>query len=84
LTNKYLDQGGHVEDDDPDSTAPVNGSGAVPPSTVRQDRNMQADLIELSRGIAAKEDLIDQLKLSQEKYAVRCMCFLLSSKHLFL
>jgi hypothetical protein len=71
LTDKYLDQGGYVEDDDPDSTAPVNKSEAVPSLPGRQKGNIQADLIELSRGIAAKEDLIDQLKLSQEKYAVR-------------
>jgi hypothetical protein len=71
LTDKYLDQGGYVEDDDPDSTAPVNKSEAVPSLPGPRKGNIQADLIELTRGIAAKEDLIDQLKLSQEKYAVR-------------
>jgi hypothetical protein len=74
LTNKYLDQGGHVEDDDdPDSTAPSveSKSEAVLSSPGKRQWNMQTDLVELSRGIAAKEDLIDQLKLSQEKYAVR-------------
>ena len=42
-----------------------------PPSTSQRERKVQADLAELSRSIAAKENLIDQLKLSQEKYAVR-------------
>jgi hypothetical protein len=49
----------------------VNKSEAVPSSPDRRQGKMQTDLIELSGGIAAKEDLIDQLKLSQEKYAVR-------------
>jgi hypothetical protein len=31
---------------------------------------MEAHLLEISRGIEAKEDLINQLQLSQEKYAV--------------
>jgi hypothetical protein len=71
LTDKYLDQGGYTEDDDPDSSAPVSKSEAVPSLPGPRKGNIQADLIELSKGIAAKEDLIDQLKLSQEKYAVR-------------
>lgn len=34
------------------------------------EEDIRANLIDLSRGIAAKEELIDQLKFSEEKYAV--------------
>jgi len=36
----------------------------------QSQRKLQADLIEISKNIAAKEELIDQLKFSEEKYSV--------------
>jgi kinesin family protein 4/21/27 len=46
--------------------------------------DIRANLIDLSRGIAAKEELIDQLKFSEEKYAVSqrsCSSSSYSSSH---
>ena len=82
LTTKYLEQGGHDEEDDnTDGTVAENDTENLqtPPSPGQKHRYIEADLVELSRGIAAKEDLIDQLKLSQEKYAVSYGCCLRAS-----
>lgn len=57
LTSRYLEESISLNTKETDS------------STSKEQSVLQADLIELSRSIAAKEDLIDQLKLSQEKYA---------------
>lgn len=74
LTQRYLQASGYREDEEDDeaSREGADGGGQEEEEDVDlPDRNFQADLIELSRSIAAKEELIDQLKLSQEKYAVR-------------
>lgn len=47
----------------------INKSASTRPSPTQRERKVQADLAELSRSIEAKESLIEQLKLSQEKYA---------------
>lgn len=78
ITSKYLD--GDVDDDDDDLSSGVQvnqnlsvegelGGNAIEGS-LRQTQQMEAHLLEISRSIEAKEDLINQLQLSQEKYAV--------------
>lgn len=73
ITSKYLD------DDEPEDGSKENTSGslqiaeldhAVIDGSLRQTQKMEAHLLEISRSIEAKEDLINQLQLSQEKYAV--------------
>jgi Kinesin motor domain len=68
LTRKYLS-----EDDEDDETQPRDHSepDVAAGETPLDSSHIRADLVELSRNIAAKEDLIGQLRLSQEKYAVR-------------
>lgn len=80
--NQSLRQQEDAEDQENDELSPQMPD--------RRQRHLQADLVELSRNIAAKEDLIGQLRLSQEKYAVRhaaikfiCTCCLgQSASHL--
>ncbi len=73
ITNKFLD------DDEPmiDTEERENQSFQIEEldheaidGSLRQTQQMEAHLLEISRGIEAKEDLINQLQLSQEKYAV--------------
>lgn len=73
LTRKYLqdhdDEDGEQYIDEPQGDT---GEPDVAASDTTIDtRLIRADLVELSRNIAAKEDLIGQLRLSQEKYSVR-------------
>ena len=74
LTRKYLGEKDDSFDHDDDDGKPRDDENqdkvAVPPP---DQRHLRADLIELSRSIAAKEDLIDQLQMNQEKYAVRAV-----------
>jgi Kinesin motor domain len=80
LTNKYLIQGGSddvVGKPLPSAEVVLLGGKSrlqadrnVAPSDKRRKHQLQMDLMELSKSIAVKEELIDQLKLSQEKYAV--------------
>lgn len=86
LTKKYLE-----DDDDEEALLRSSARESVERDTANEQaddaatvdtRHLRADLVELSRNIAAKEDLIGQLRLSREKYAV-CVrrenrfCFLL-------
>jgi hypothetical protein len=66
LTRKYLADAGYD-----DSGVEDNAGKSRPEVHPKKQENAQVDLIELSRNIAAKEELIDQLRLSQDKYAVR-------------
>ena len=71
LTRKYLREAGHEESGNMGGNE--NGDERLSDDIKRdiQEReNLQADLFDLTRSIEAKEDLIDQLKLSQEKYSV--------------
>lgn len=82
LTKKYLgadhdsdEVETHDGDDERSHNAETPGDGDIgstcsSPTPNKRHRHLQADLVELARNIAAKEDLIDQLRLSQEKYAV--------------
>lgn len=66
ITKKYI-----IDDDGDVGDGPsVVDACDEPKGRPSPKKHLQADLVELSRNIAAKEDLIDQLKLSQEKYAV--------------
>lgn len=78
ITTKYLD--GDVDDDDDlSSGVQINQNLSVEgelgvnsiEGSLRQTQQMEAHLLEISRSIEAKEDLINQLQLSQAKYAVR-------------
>jgi len=74
LTEKYLAKSGHVEDEEEAVAAESADEGQdanVIKDTYQRHRHIKASLDDLSRSIAAKEDLINQLKLSQEKFAVR-------------
>jgi hypothetical protein len=77
IANKYLD------DDEPmaDAEGKPNDSLQIEEmelevidGSLRQTQQMEAHLLEISRSIEAKEDLINQLQLSQEKYAVSFTC----------
>lgn len=81
LTRKYLGDDhdsddvdeSHHRDDDSWSNHHAGDEGAShasnSPEPVQRQRHLQSDLVELARNIAAKQDLIDQLRLSQEKFA---------------
>jgi kinesin family protein 4/21/27 len=73
LTEKFLARAGLYDDaegEDEGDNRKLNEEKVTPNHVDElQERHLQADLIELSKSIAAKEDLIDQLRLSQEKYA---------------
>jgi hypothetical protein len=87
LTQKYLAHSGHVDDeedvddgedeedvshyDEEDGENRSSSSTNVDDLDSKKKQDLQVNLIELSRSIAAKEDLIDQLKFSEEKFAVR-------------
>jgi hypothetical protein len=72
LTRKYLED---EDEDDVDHANEPAGEPSEPDIGASEpgvdSRLIRADLVELSRNIAAKEDLIGQLRLSQEKYSVR-------------
>ena len=71
LTKKYI--AASIDDDRDDSSAVGDASSNhedLSLELTKSQHRQQSDLLELSRNIAAKEELIDQLKLSQEKYAV--------------
>ncbi|GAX18997.1 kinesin family member 4/21/27 [Fistulifera solaris] len=55
-------QGDNIQDDN------LEAGGLTVVDECNED-DIRANLIDLSRGIAAKEELIDQLKFSEEKYA---------------
>lgn len=67
-----------IDDDEPENDGGNHNSDAflslesehVVENDVNSEEDIRANLIDLSRGIAAKEELIDQLKFSEEKYAV--------------
>jgi len=70
LTKKYLgDADDYDEQEQLDSESVNRHADDESPTVERRQRHLQADLVELARNIAAKEDLIDQLQLSQEKYS---------------
>jgi kinesin family protein 4/21/27 len=78
LTEKYLSEHDSYEDksehdearnDEPDEEAAPESSDA----SGQRQRHLEINLNELSRSIAAKEDLIEQLRLSHEKFAVRTL-----------
>lgn len=79
LTKKFLGND-HDSDDEEGGDEHVEA-----PKEEGESSLLRADLVELSRSIAAKEDLIDQLQLSQEKYSVRCftgcVCHFLSATY---
>lgn len=84
LTKKYLGEDHDSDGDgDGDDEHEPDQDASESSALEGRHRHIQADLVELTRSIAAKEDLIDQLRLSQEKYAVRfaaltfyCRCVL--------
>lgn len=71
ITSKYLD------DDEPTGDAQESQGISVQQDlsndeiegSLRQTQKMEAHLLEISRSIDAKEELINQLQLSQEKYS---------------
>ena len=72
ITDKYLDDDGNMIDSEGNPIVTLQDEqdhGAIEGS-LRQTQKMEAHLLEISRSIEAKEDLINQLQLSQEKYAV--------------
>jgi hypothetical protein len=91
ITNKYLMQGGS-DDILGESSSKMDSrdqeideiDGGNTSSNKRRRHALQTDLMELSKSIAVKEELIDQLKLSQEKYAVSqsSLCWKPSTYHL--
>lgn len=73
LTKKYLAQSGENFDDENDEAvyeSAGHGSLPVSPDPIERQKLIQADLVALSKTISSKENLIDQLKVSQEKYSV--------------
>ena len=70
-TKKYSGKKDDDDDDDDDddtvSSNPVGSPRNSSPSTGKH-REIQDDLLELARSITAKEELIGQLKTSQERY----------------
>jgi hypothetical protein len=71
LTKKYLALAGHMDDDD-DNDENLNQDNKEGGSSINATGpGPLTELIEVTRSIAAKEELIDQLLLSEEKYAVR-------------
>jgi kinesin family protein 4/21/27 len=69
-TKKYLVQGGHVDEDDETGHLVPNEETVHAASTEHKQLHMEADLVELTRSIEERENLIVDLKVSQEKYAV--------------
>ena len=76
ITSKYLanslDDEEHCNDVDPEEKVALErelDQSAIEGS-LRHQQQMEAHLLEISRSIEAKEDLINQLQVSQEKYAV--------------
>lgn len=70
LTNKYLKQGGLVEDDDEEfeqTVAPIEASSV----SDQRAKQVVVDLEELSQSIQSKERLISQIKRNKEREAVR-------------
>jgi hypothetical protein len=77
LTEKYIEEDDESHISACASPAQANDENDLPVNEATVDtRVIRSDLIELSRNIAAKEDLIGQLRLSQEKYAVSVMSVL--------
>ena len=69
-TKKYLAQGGHVEDDDAvNPMATEVDAVVIENDTVPPHMHLENDLLALSRSIEERENLIRELKESQEKYA---------------
>jgi hypothetical protein len=77
LTSKYLNDSFDQFGDGLDTQEVMHGNVENRTTTLltepTQDR-IHADLSELSRSIAVKEDLIEQLRASQEKFAVHIFC----------
>ena len=73
ITEKFLDDDEPVveaEEMKTDALQIVELDHEAIEGSLRQTQQMEAHLLEISRSIEAKEDLINQLQLSQEKYSV--------------
>ena len=63
---------GDVDDDESVGSNPDLTSSTPSTGVPSRHHDIQQDLMELARSIAAKEELIGQLKTSQERYEVSC------------
>lgn len=72
LTNKYLKQGGHEDENAVENRFDSNKVGVVAPPTFDQRaKQFTVDLEELSQSIEMKERLISQIKSNKKREAVR-------------
>lgn len=69
-TKKFLVQSGHVEDDDEEDQNVAVHDETIPSDVQGKHMHLENDLFELTKSIEERENLIRELKHSQEKYAV--------------